>query len=163
EDSRYLRSGQREQVAKVLAFARELGAEVITVPDDNAVTATLRIAAQRSVTQIVVGKPPEETGRVLFRRDRFASALLKRSRDIGVQFIPVNETNTPQPRVWAPNTKGSKLVQYLKAIGVIEAVTLAAFLFAPVVGPHATALVFLLTVVLLALFVSRGPTLVAAV
>ncbi len=40
--------------------------------------------------------------------------------------------------------------------------TVAAFFFTPLVGPHATALVFLLVVVGLALLVDRGPALVAA-
>ena len=53
-------------------------------------------------------------------------------------------------------------LQYLKALGAVGAVTLAAFIFTPVIGPHATALVFLLTIVVLALFVERGPTLFAA-
>ena len=52
--------------------------------------------------------------------------------------------------------------RYARALGVIAIVTLAAFLFTPLVGAHTTALVYLLTVVLLALFVGRGPTLAAA-
>jgi two-component system sensor histidine kinase KdpD len=44
----------------------------------------------------------------------------------------------------------------------VSAVTLAAFLFSPVIGAHATALIFLLTVVVLGSTVGRGPTLVAA-
>jgi len=52
--------------------------------------------------------------------------------------------------------------QYLLALGVIVLVTSAAFLFTPLVGAHSTALVFLLSVVVLALFVDRGPTLVSA-
>ena len=56
----------------------------------------------------------------------------------------------------------SLLLQYLKALGVVGALTVAAFAFTPVVGPHATALVFLLTIVMLALFLERGPTLFAA-
>src|SRR5580704_13754621 len=58
--------------------------------------------------------------------------------------------------------RDSSAPQYLKASGAVGAVTVAAFAFTPVVGPHATALVFLLTIVVLALFVERGPTLFAA-
>jgi len=47
-------------------------------------------------------------------------------------------------------------------IGTVGTVTGAAFFFTPVVGPHATALVFLLVVLGLALLVDRGPALVAA-
>jgi two-component system sensor histidine kinase KdpD len=59
-------------------------------------------------------------------------------------------------------TKRPMLTQYAIALAVIALVTLAAFLFAPIIGANATALVFLLTIVLLALFVDRGPTLAAA-
>jgi two-component system sensor histidine kinase KdpD len=52
--------------------------------------------------------------------------------------------------------------QYLTVFGTVAAVTGAAFFFTPVVGPHATALVFLLVVVGLALLVDRGPALFAA-
>jgi two-component system sensor histidine kinase KdpD len=48
------------------------------------------------------------------------------------------------------------------AVGVVAIVTLAAFVFTPLVGAHATALVFLLAVVLVALVIERGPTLLAA-
>ncbi len=163
EDSRFLRGKQQAHIAKVLEFARELGAEVITVPDKDPVAATLRIAAQRNVTQIVVGKPGEAAGRKFFRRDRFALDLLQNGGEVGFQFVPVNDGGLDQRHPLVRNSQSGTLAQYLKAIGAIAAVTLAAFLFTPFVGPHTTALVFLLTVVLLALFVSRGPTLVAAV
>ena len=56
----------------------------------------------------------------------------------------------------------SPLYQYALALAAVAGVTLAAFLFTPLVGAHATALVFLLAVVLLALIVERGPILLAA-
>ena len=52
--------------------------------------------------------------------------------------------------------------QYLIAIGAVILVSLANFFLKHLIGVHATALIFLLGVVLLALFVDRGPTLVAA-
>src|SRR5437763_6605350 len=52
--------------------------------------------------------------------------------------------------------------QYLLAAAVVIGVALASLFFVPLVGVHAIALIFLLAVVLLALFVDRGPTLLAA-
>lgn len=45
---------------------------------------------------------------------------------------------------------------------MILGITLPAFLLRPLIGPRAIALIYLLSVVLLALFVGRGPTLLAA-
>jgi two-component system, OmpR family, sensor histidine kinase KdpD len=57
---------------------------------------------------------------------------------------------------------GSPLSQYLKAAGTVFLVALANFFVCPLVGVHATALIFLLAIVVLALFVERGPALLAA-
>ena len=56
----------------------------------------------------------------------------------------------------------SILLQHFLAVGVVAGITLMGFLLTPVVGAHATALVFLLAVVLIALILKRGPALVAA-
>jgi two-component system sensor histidine kinase KdpD len=52
--------------------------------------------------------------------------------------------------------------QYLLAVGVVAGVAVVSSFFVPFFGVHAIALIFLLAVVLLALFVDRGPTLLAA-
>lgn len=62
-----------------------------------------------------------------------------------------------------PMPKGAALPQYLTAVGVVLAVALLSLLLRSVVGQQSIALIFLLAVVVLALFVGRGPSLVAAV
>ena len=61
----------------------------------------------------------------------------------------------------ARRRRGGVFAQYVKALSVIAVVTLAAYALTPILGAHAIALIFLLTVVLLALFVERGPMLAA--
>src|SRR5947208_1557236 len=51
--------------------------------------------------------------------------------------------------------------QYSFAAAVVIGVAVSSFLLVSVVGVHAVALIFLLAVVLLALFVDRGPTFLA--
>jgi two-component system sensor histidine kinase KdpD len=53
-------------------------------------------------------------------------------------------------------------LQYGAVVAVMLAVSVLNIIVNPIVGVHATALIYLLTVVLLALFVRRGPTLLAA-
>jgi two-component system sensor histidine kinase KdpD len=79
----------------------------------------------------------------------------------GATPLPATQEAPPQSAVLT-RTKRPMLAQYATALAVIALVTLAAFLFCPIIGADATALVFLLTIVLLALFVDRGPTLAAA-
>jgi two-component system sensor histidine kinase KdpD len=148
-------------IAKTLAFARELGAEVITTADEDVVAAVRRVAAQRNVTQIVLGKIETATRQKSQWLDSIVPRLLRESRSIGVHVIPAVDAPHKEPISEVTRMLRSP-VQYFGAAAVIGAITLAAFLFTPIVGAHATALVFLLTVVLLALFVERGPTLMAA-
>lgn len=66
------------------------------------------------------------------------------------------------PAVPDRNLALSTLKQYAVAVLVVCSATAGGFLFNPVLGPHSTAFIFLLVVVALALFVGRGPTLLAA-
>ncbi|MDB6067939.1 MAG: two-component system sensor histidine kinase KdpD [Pedosphaera sp.] len=61
-----------------------------------------------------------------------------------------------------PMPEGAALPQYLTAVGVVLLVVLSSTLLRRVVGYQSIALIFLLAVVVLALFVGRGPSLVAA-
>jgi two-component system, OmpR family, sensor histidine kinase KdpD len=79
-------------------------------------------------------------------------------------MVPADGTSTntlagTRPRL---SLARSSLPQHLLVVGAVGAVTVAAFVFTPIIGAHATALVFLLTVVLLAVVVQRGPALLAA-
>jgi two-component system sensor histidine kinase KdpD len=161
ETAKALRGEQQERVTKTLAFARELGADVVTTADQDEAGAVLRVAAQRNVTQVVAGRAGKENGRWWLKRDEFVRRLLRESRDVAVQLVPT-DSRTDSGRGGARHRKRSATAQYARALGVVAVVTLAAFSFTPVVGAHATALIFLLMVVLLALFVERGPALAAA-
>ncbi len=54
-------------------------------------------------------------------------------------------------------------LQYLVAVGVVILVSVANSFLEPIIGTHPTALIYLLAVVILALFVDRGPTMIAAI
>ena len=56
----------------------------------------------------------------------------------------------------------SALMQYVTVSGVMAGVTLAAFFAGRLIEPHTVSLLFLLAVVVLAVFVRRGPALFAA-
>src|SRR6266404_4061091 len=74
---------------------------------------------------------------------------------------PGNEKLDPKLRL-SPRRVKSTSLQYSAVVAVVLAVSLANFALNPLVGVHATALIFLLMVVILSLFVERGPVLLAA-
>jgi two-component system, OmpR family, sensor histidine kinase KdpD len=162
ENSRFVGDRAQAEMTRHLASARELGAEVLTIADENLAAGILRVVQQRNVTQLVMARA---AGQHRFRRpsgDAILRQLMRQNVGLAIHAVPVEpEPGTKrQARPSGPRRRLPR--QYLTALAVVAAVTFAAFFFTPIIGVHATALVFLLMVVVLALFVERGPTLMAA-
>lgn len=151
------------RLTRNLELARELGAEVITTADANVADAVLRTAFSRNITQIVAGKTARSTWWRTFWQDRTIARLIEGSGDIGVHVLPVNEVVRARPM--RRSLAESTWAQYGVVVGTVISVALAGWLFTPrvtQVEAHAMAFVSLLAVVVLALFVERGPALLAA-
>jgi two-component system sensor histidine kinase KdpD len=162
ENSRPLDDAAQSRLEKNLALARTLGAEVIDTTDENLARGLLRIAQQNNVSQIIVGKPAAANFLEWFRAGKLLRQLMNDSGDIDLQVVRAEKTGTPSPNRsrWRINFElGWK--QYAVAAGVLTAVGLFNALLAQLTGPRVPGFVFLLAVVLLALFLGRGPVLFA--
>jgi two-component system sensor histidine kinase KdpD len=144
-----------------LETARELGAEVITTTDDDVAEGLLRVARERNVTQIVLGKPTGWGLLSWFRSGRLVRRLMQESGDIDLHVIKAEKalSNTEKLR-WEP-VMASDPNQYLLAAGAVLVTGIINLGLMALAGPRVPGLVFLLAVVLLALFVGRGPVLLA--
>jgi two-component system, OmpR family, sensor histidine kinase KdpD len=163
ETSRSVPAEEESRLTRNLELARELGAEVITTADEDLADAVLRVAFSRNITQIVVGKTGPLPWWRMFPRDPTIARLIRGSGDIGVQVVPVNR-GTPV-RLLRRSLAGSGWLQYAVVVATVVLVAWAGYLFTPrvtEVGAHAMAFLSLLAVVVLALFVERGPALLAA-
>ncbi len=160
ETSRGVPLEEESRLTRNLELARELGAEVITTADEDLVDAVLRVAFSRNITQIVTGKTGPSPWWRPFPRDPLVTRLMRASGDIGVHVVPIKR-GAPA-RALRRSLAGSGWRQYAAVVGTVVAVALAGFLFTPGVGAHAMAFLSLLAVVVLALFVERGPALLAA-
>jgi two-component system sensor histidine kinase KdpD len=164
ESSKALSEADQERLNKNLALARELGAEVIATADEDIVRGVLRVARQHNATQIVVGKPARGGFLQLFRGGWSLRRLVDESGDIDIHVVRAEKAETPasQPMFRIPDFE--RWQQYVVGLGVVFAVTIVnAFLdYFTSIGYRALALDYLLAVVVLALFVGRGPVLVSA-
>jgi two-component system sensor histidine kinase KdpD len=161
ENLRPLDEAAQSRLEKNLALARTLGAEVVDTADENLARGLLRIARQNNVSQIIIGKPA--AGHLLewHRAGKLLRELTRASGDIDLQVVRAEKSGaTPirPPWRWRPATDWK---QYATVLGVLAAVGLLNLLLAQVTGPRVPGFVFLLTVVLLALFLGRGPVLFA--
>lgn len=162
DTGRPLSEADQTGLQRNLDLARDLGAEVIATSDQDIVSAVLRVARQHNVSQIVVGKPTGIRALDLFRGGSVLDRLIRESGNIDVHCVRAAADGVKfraEPWRWAQRSTPQ---QYLGALTVVASITLLNFLLRPWTGSYAVSLLYLLSVVLLALFVGRGPTLLAA-
>ena len=161
EGPRVLTETAQARLARNLDAARELGAEVITTTDEDLVSGVLRVAREQNVTQIILGKPGGAGWFAWLRGGRFLRRLAQDSGDIDIHVVRGEKADEGQnSKVWQPSFT-SNFQQYLYALAAVAATGVLNLGLMQVAGPRVPGLVFLLAVVLLALFVGRGPVLLA--
>jgi two-component system sensor histidine kinase KdpD len=150
------------QVSGTLALARALGAEVITVSDPDFVRGLLRTALERKATQIVIGKKADASYWSLFRSDKWLARLLRESRELDIHVVRFLEESPAKVSPFPAQPYGSTWREYLIAVGIILAAAWVLIHIKSLIGYHGVAWIFLAVVVIMASFVGRGATLLAA-
>lgn len=167
ETSQTLSVDAKERLARNIALARRLGGEIVTAVGDDIPTALLRIAHQRNVTQIVIGKPQHSRWQILLRGGSLVDHVIRESGDIDVYVVTGDESATGHSRrLTVPATEDtSRQSQYLYALLIIAFVTTVhLFLFDTFewIEYQSVGLTELLAVLLIAVYLGRGPALLAA-
>ena len=162
ESTRALSDEDQARLARHLALARELGAEIITTTDDDVVRGLLRTAREQNATQIVVGKPAGWRVIELFRGGSVLNRLIRESGPIDVHVVRAEGEQAASRPVRPENFWKIDFRVYAWVAGVVAGVTGLNAGLDQFVGFYALALTYLLAVVVLALFVGRGPVFFAA-
>lgn len=148
-------------------LARSLGAEVLTVAGDDVPDTLLRLARRRNITQIVIGKPLRRKQFDLFGRGSYVDRLIRDSGEIDVYVVTGDEPSDKPNKVALPTLpkidRHSNWRGYLLAAGAIGLITLVDLLIVPIAGYQLVGLTDLLAVLLVAVYIGRGPALLAAV
>jgi two-component system sensor histidine kinase KdpD len=146
-----------------LTLAKELGAQIISTTDDDIACGLLRVAREQQATQIVIGKPERRRWLDVFRGRSLFHRLVRDSGTIDVHAVRAEE----QPRVSRLPTgariDAAVLREYGLAVATVAALILLNEALKGQLGYQNLGLIFLMGIVLLALFVRRGPTVAAAV
>jgi two-component system sensor histidine kinase KdpD len=167
ETSHALAPAQEQQLAQNLELVRSLGGEVVTAAGDDVAAALLRVARQRNATQIVVGKPLHVHWWRLLGPRTVVDQLIGSSDDIDI-YVVVGEEQAARRgvRPTAPVApRQSSWHRYLLSALIVFAVTvllLALFVAYPWFGYQAAGLLELFVVLLIAVYLGRGPALLAA-
>jgi two-component system sensor histidine kinase KdpD len=161
EATRPLSEAAQSRLSRNLDSARELGAEVITTTDEDLARGLLRVARERNVTQIILGKPSGGGLLHWLRSGRLIRRLMQESGDIDLHVIKAEKALAPSESFMRQPLAASDLSQYALATGVVALTGFFNLGLMALAGPRVPGLVFLLVVVVLALSVGRGPVLLA--
>lgn len=159
EGSGELNRAQQERLTQALGLARKLGGEVVSVTGESISEALLRVARERNVTQIVVGKPDHPSR----WRQSLADQLILASGDIDVCVVRplvsgAGDRAAPEREPVSPAVIG----EYSWVLVSVFAIASVSWGLVSYTGYMLVALVFLLAVVLAAMRFRRGPVIVMA-
>lgn len=159
---RPLNTDEQERLHRHLTLARELGAQVIYTTDSDIVRGLLRVARDQNATQLVVGKPAGWRALDLLRGGSLLNRLIRESGHIDIHAVRAEGEAPIFRRPAAPRFDRAAAKGYGIALAVVGVVTALNALLQRWTGYQTLALIYLLSVVVLAVFVARGPTLLAA-
>jgi two-component system sensor histidine kinase KdpD len=151
----------QEQLTKNIALARELKAEVVTTTESDIVQALRRIARQRNVTHIVVGRPSKRAIRDFVHGGNLLDRLVEESWEIDVHVIRQDEISHYKPRFQLNLDFETGFLPYWYTFCGMFAVAMLNGFLEPVFGYRAVGFFFLLFVLFVGRKTSLGPVLMA--
>jgi len=154
-----LSAAERAHLAAAFELAEQLGAETASVSGATVPEAVLRLARERNVSQIVVGKPGRAGWRSLVLGS-LVDAIVKQSGDLDVFIVSGEGDESPRPA--APMRRSPPSAYALAALVVLSA-SLVSWGMLGSFDKLNLAMVYLLGVVFVATRYGRGPSLMAVV
>lgn len=150
------------QLSKNLSLARELGAEVVTVPDIDVTEALQRVAKQRNVTQLIIGRPTQRFLRDHLEGGTVLDKLVRQTGEFDVHVIR-QETPDKPARRWLPQFSNlSAWIQYWYVFWIMVGVTIFANFTSGFLGFRSIGFIYLVVILGLSLGFSLGPVLFSA-
>ena len=155
----------RDRVAAILQLAEELGARSYTLSSGNSMDAVsqtiIDFAHKNNITKIVTGKPLRP-GWQEFLRGSLVDQLIHKSRDIDV-YVVTSEDKPSFPADEHPLQLHSSLNRYLWSILLVVLATAIGFWFGRNFEPTNLVMIYLLAVVIAAIYLGRGPAILASI
>jgi two-component system sensor histidine kinase KdpD len=151
----------REQLRKNLALAEELGAEILQVADSDVARALRRVASNRDVSQLVLGRPQGGLWRNLASGGSLLSRLTREAGDFDVHVVR-QDSGTAGAAPNAPKRFEATPSQYWYTLWGVAGMALLGVPAELVLGYRAVGFLFLLGLLSLSLFYSLGPVLMGA-
>lgn len=150
----------RDQLEQHLRVAETLGATVIRLSGPRVAETLLAYARRHNVTRIIIGKPTHPRLRDRMRGS-LLDALVRGSGDIDVHVISGDDGGERPPHAAAPRPLAPP-AHYAWATLLVAGTVAASLILRATLSPPDLEMLFLLTVMVSAVWFGRGPSIVAA-
>jgi two-component system sensor histidine kinase KdpD len=156
-----LAEAEQDQVVHTLHLAEELGGRALTLAGRSVAEAVVDYARQHNVTKIVVGKPLEPRWRQLLRGS-VVDQIIKTGGPIELYVISSGAAiaRPSEAAGWRPHPPWRR---YAQALLLVLLGSLLGSVMHRFLAPTNLVMIYLLVVVVAALYLGRGPAVVAAV
>lgn len=163
ENSKELTKEQKNMLNKNIDLARQLGARIITIADENIVKGIIRTAKEYNVSQVVVGKPLFFNVKKLLQQS-ITDRLIRESGDIDVYVVTAPGA---AEKLKYPKLKRFKsLMNTKEKIGILSfllVITLIGELLQNVISYWGVSLLYLLYIIFISSFYSRTASLFVSI
>ena len=151
----------RARIDGALRLAESLGAKARTMAGRSIEEAVLAYARKHNVTKIIVGKPIRPRWREMLTGS-VVDRLMYASGDIDIYVISGKAEPAPSivPRDWRPHRPRQR---YVLSLGMVALGTLLSVALRGSVEPTNLVMIYLAIVVAAAVYLGRGPSLLAAI
>jgi two-component system, OmpR family, sensor histidine kinase KdpD len=154
-------ASERDAVARNLQLAEELGAKAISLPGRSVADSVLTYARQHNITKIIAGKPLRPRWMDLLRGS-VVDQIIRGSGEIDVYVITSQSPVQRGVRVSLP-ARGARWWNHLLAVALVAGMTALGAFIGGVVQPVNLVMLYLAAVVIAAVYLGRGPSILAAV
>lgn len=155
---------EQTRLKQHLDLARDLGAEVITTHDLNVATALQRVATQREITRLMIGRPPKKRRGVFhwFQED-FIERLENENKNIDIIILRQDKVSAIYQKSFLKLNTKSPWTDYAVAGFTVCMLTLVGVYIDDWIGYKAVGFIFLFAILVLGFFIGRGPIFVAGI
>lgn len=159
-----LSPADRERVTRNLQLAESLGAQAVRLNGRSVAETLVNYALQRNVTRIVAGKPLHPRWKEVLHGGSLIDQIVRLSQDLDVYII--SSKTPPEP----PPTAATKIRAmsirwgaYARGTALVVAATLIGMPLRPYINPTNLVMLYLVTVILAAVWLSRAPAILASI
>lgn len=148
---------ENNQLLKNLSLARELGAEILSTYGPDIAGGILRVARQKGVTQIIVGRPHRRPILDYFRGFSVLDRITKEGSDLDLHVIRHEHHLTLQKKKLKVFLPKKEIYSYMYVFIWVWLLAFFSFLVFPWIGYKIAGVIFMLGTLASSLFLRKGP------